>query len=97
MYFVACWVQIFINFQLGPGPAKYMLPPTIGYNNHDFTRERLPMYSMAPKFPYNKANVGPGAAKYNLEYKSHVGVKHINAYMGYQFVPLSKLPKSSVI
>lgn len=70
-----------------------MLPPTVGYNNHDYTRERLPMYSMAPLYPYRQNNVGPGAAKYNLEYKSHIGEKHINAYMGYQTIPLSEMSK----
>lgn len=83
-------VFFFLIIDAGPGPAKYMLPPTVGYNNHDYTRERLPMYSMAPRYPNNDSNVGPGAAKYNLEYKTNIGEKHINAYMGFQFTPLSE-------
>ena len=29
----------------GPGPA-YLLPPTVGYHNHDGTRKRNPAYSL---------------------------------------------------
>ncbi|XP_014862350.1 PREDICTED: outer dense fiber protein 3-like protein 2 [Poecilia mexicana] len=29
----------------GPGPARYALPPTVGYINHDFTKPSSPAYS----------------------------------------------------
>ncbi|XP_032403398.1 outer dense fiber protein 3-like protein 2a isoform X1 [Xiphophorus hellerii] len=29
----------------GPGPARYALPPTVGYVNHDFTKPSSPAYS----------------------------------------------------
>uniref|UniRef100_A0A3Q3K026 Outer dense fiber of sperm tails 3-like 2a n=1 Tax=Monopterus albus TaxID=43700 RepID=A0A3Q3K026_MONAL len=29
----------------GPGPARYALPPTVGYINHDFTKPTSPAYS----------------------------------------------------
>ena len=29
----------------GPGPARYSLPSTSGYNGHDATKNRLPAYS----------------------------------------------------
>jgi len=30
----------------GPGPTAYMLPPTVGYANHDSSRKRNPAYSI---------------------------------------------------
>lgn len=78
------------NWFSGPGPAKYMLPPTVGFTNHDYTKERLPMYSMAPRYHQRDDTAGPGSAKYNLEYKTHIGEKHINAYMGHSLASASK-------
>ena len=40
----------------GPGPAKYMLPPTLGYEVHDARRWRSPAYSLAKRLGDN----GPG-------------------------------------
>lgn len=47
---------------VGPGPAKYLLPPSIGYNGHDFSRKRNPCYSIGTKCPYGTRPVGPGPA-----------------------------------
>ncbi|XP_069481379.1 protein CIMAP1C [Ambystoma mexicanum] len=33
----------------GPGPARYMLHPCIGYENHDFSMYREPAYTLRPK------------------------------------------------
>ncbi|XP_029350477.1 outer dense fiber protein 3-like protein 2a [Echeneis naucrates] len=30
----------------GPGPARYALPPTVGYINHDFTKPSSPAYTI---------------------------------------------------
>lgn len=32
-----------------PGPGRYLLPPTIGYVNHDFTLNRRPAYTIGNK------------------------------------------------
>ena len=33
-----------------PGPGKYLLPPCVGYVNHDFTIGRRPAYSIGNKW-----------------------------------------------
>jgi len=46
----------------GPGPAGVMLPPTVGYVNHDMTRKQMPAYSLGLSLPSTlivKGN-GPG-------------------------------------
>ncbi|XP_046404579.1 outer dense fiber protein 3-B [Ischnura elegans] len=35
--------------QTGPGPGVYLMPPTVGYEGHDFTRHRNPAYSIGIK------------------------------------------------
>lgn len=34
----------------GPGPAKYRLPGTVGYSNHDPTKRRDPAFSFGKRF-----------------------------------------------
>lgn len=70
---------------IGPGPAKYTLPSTIGYNGHDATRDRRPAFTMALRLPISTNNVGPGAAKYDPHGQTHVGGQHVSAYMGRRF------------
>lgn len=45
---------------LGPGPGKYVLPPLIGYKDHDISKYRNPQYSMGQKLPFGKKPFGPG-------------------------------------
>ena len=40
----------------GPGPAKYKLPGTTGYINHDGTRKKNPAYSLGKRFGSNVRN-----------------------------------------
>lgn len=70
----------------GPGPAKYLLPPTVGYNQHDATRNRRPAYTMARRVAGPGAGtIGPGAAKYDTNNQTNVGAPHVSAYIGRQF------------
>lgn len=69
----------------GPGPAKYLLPPTVGFTGHDGTRDRRPAYSLGrPLVPLN-ADLGPGSAKYDPNNQTKIGAPHVGAYMGRQF------------
>ncbi|CAL1544196.1 unnamed protein product [Lymnaea stagnalis] len=43
----------------GPGPNRYLLPPTIGMANHDPTRPKAPGYSFGTRYSYSYAH-GPG-------------------------------------
>ena len=47
--------------QKGPGPGRYMLPPTFGYKGHDFTRKMEPAYSIGQRIPPLKSGMfSPG-------------------------------------
>ncbi|KAI4466841.1 shippo-1-related [Holotrichia oblita] len=48
--------------KIGPGPGAYLLPSTVGYDKHDFTRYRNPQFTMAAKLPYIDKRIGPGPA-----------------------------------
>lgn len=50
---------ILISF-VGPGPGKYLLPPVIGFNNHDVSKYRNPQYSMGIKLRSLMKPLGPG-------------------------------------
>lgn len=44
-----------------PGPGKYLLPPCVGYVNHDFTIGRRPAYSIGNKWSdLTKQSCSPG-------------------------------------
>lgn len=34
----------------GPGPAKYKLPGTTGYQDHDVTKKKMPAFSFGKRF-----------------------------------------------
>jgi hypothetical protein len=44
----------------GPGPAGVMLPPTVGYMNHDMTRKQMPAYSLGLQLPSTLIRKGNG-------------------------------------
>lgn len=69
--------------RIGPGPAKYILPPLVGYPNHCITKERLPAWTIPGRRNAGYCTDGPGAAKYMLEFKARNG-----GYMGYMFPQL---------
>ena len=37
----------------GPGPAKYKLPGTTGFKNHDGTKKKMPAFSFGKRFSMN--------------------------------------------
>ncbi|XP_026876864.1 outer dense fiber protein 3-like protein 2a [Electrophorus electricus] len=41
----------------GPGPGRYVLPPTIGYVNHDYTKPSSPAYSFHSRLSSNMVSV----------------------------------------
>ncbi|KAG8229412.1 hypothetical protein J437_LFUL000933 [Ladona fulva] len=50
----------------GPGPAACILPPTVGYQDHDFTKYRNPAYSLGIRTALPKKFSGPGPI-YSIE------------------------------
>ena len=42
-------IFILFNYFLGPGPGRYALPSTCGFNKHDFTKKMLPAYSFGQR------------------------------------------------
>ncbi|KAG7225898.1 hypothetical protein INR49_014326, partial [Caranx melampygus] len=51
-----------------PGPARYALPPTVGYINHDYTKPNSPAYSFHNRVPLVPMDSSPGP-------RYHVGAK----------------------
>ncbi|XP_075213747.1 ciliary microtubule associated protein 1B-like [Lycorma delicatula] len=58
--------SITLRIMRSPGP-KYMLPPSVGFNNHDVTIKRSPAFSLGPRFsnPYEKKGYTPSPIIYN--------------------------------
>uniref|UniRef100_A0A1A9W895 Outer dense fiber protein 3 n=1 Tax=Glossina brevipalpis TaxID=37001 RepID=A0A1A9W895_9MUSC len=64
-----------------PGPADlYGLPPTVGHENHDVRKQRLPKYSFGVKTEQKILDVGPGPARYNVEKLVRYGVSKANHF-----------------
>ncbi|CAH2098538.1 unnamed protein product [Euphydryas editha] len=47
---------------LGPGPGAYKLPATVGFNQHDPSRYRNPMFSFGTNAGFRLKQLGPGPA-----------------------------------
>ncbi|KPJ20493.1 Outer dense fiber protein 3 [Papilio machaon] len=58
---------------LGPGPGAYALPPCVGFQQHDPTRYRNPMFSLAGTSGFRMRPVGPGPA-YRIDRVTRDGV-----------------------
>lgn len=66
----------------GPGPGKYILPPTLGCSPHDPRKEKRPCFSIGKRLDDRLDSVGPGPGKYAIEHYNRYGRQHISAYMG---------------
>lgn len=66
----------------GPGPAKYVLPPTIGCKPHDPRKYKGPCYSIGRRLNKNDDVVGPGPGTYTLGIHNRYGKEHFPSYMG---------------
>lgn len=49
-----------------PGPAKYTLPPTVGFDGHDIRKDRLPAYSLGLRLHNRHYNESPAPNTYAL-------------------------------
>lgn len=75
---IGSWVKgtfliLFLFFNAGPGPGAYGLPPTIGYNNHDNRKQRLPQYSFGTRTLIYGADPGPGPGAYQVDKLTRYG------------------------
>ncbi|CAG9766188.1 unnamed protein product [Ceutorhynchus assimilis] len=68
-----------VRRNIGPGPGKYLLPPVVGYDQHDFTKYRNPQYSMGVKLQSLRKQLGPGP-KYPVEHMTRYGKASPPAY-----------------
>lgn len=66
----------------GPGPGKYVLPPTIGCKTHDPRKNKGPCYSIGKRLRDSQDLVGPGPGKYALEKYNRYGKEHFPSYIG---------------
>ncbi|XP_054746872.1 outer dense fiber protein 3-like protein 2 [Anastrepha obliqua] len=65
---------------LGPGPGAYMLPPTVGYENHDNRKQRMPQYSFGTRSYRHEKLLGPGAGAYKVDTLTRYGVSTSNQF-----------------
>lgn len=66
----------------GPGPGKYVLPPTLGCKTHDPRKTRNPCYTIGKRTNEIYDSVGPGPAKYVPDKINRYGREHFSAYIG---------------
>ncbi|XP_074037029.1 ciliary microtubule associated protein 1B [Leptinotarsa decemlineata] len=64
---------------IGPGPGKYMLPPVVGYAEHDVSRYRNPQYSIGLKLFSGRKPFGPGPG-YDVQGMTRYGKASPAAY-----------------
>lgn len=68
--------------RIGPGPAKYDLPTTIGLKNRDIRKKFAPSYIIGERLKTRADAIGPGPAKYDPgEYTRH-GKDYHAGYIG---------------
>uniref|UniRef100_A0A1A9UN64 Uncharacterized protein n=1 Tax=Glossina austeni TaxID=7395 RepID=A0A1A9UN64_GLOAU len=60
--------------------SLYGLPPTVGYENHDVRKQRLPKYSFGVKTEQKLTQLGPGPAIYNVEKLVRYGASKANHF-----------------
>ncbi|XP_055850338.1 outer dense fiber protein 3-like protein 2 [Episyrphus balteatus] len=51
----------------GPGPGAYLLPPNVGFTNHDVRKQRKPQYSFGQRLGSSNRTIGPGPGGYRIE------------------------------
>lgn len=69
-----CWIQlklfvvkvILIMKRCQPSPARYTLPPTVGFRDHDIRKNRLPAYSFGLRLHDLAHGIGPAPNQYAI-------------------------------
>ncbi|XP_023173873.1 outer dense fiber protein 3-like protein 2 [Drosophila hydei] len=57
----------------GPGPNAYVLPTTVGYENHDNRKPRMPQYSFGARTKSRNGDTGPGPGAYQVNQWTRYG------------------------
>lgn len=78
----------------GPGPAKYRLPGTFGFENHDATRKRMPAFSFGKRFNTNYESCSPGPSYMVPQSLTRTGKNTAPAYSLYGRQPERKSEKT---
>lgn len=73
----ACY---WVFFSIGPGPGAYMLPPNVGYENHDARKQRMPQYSFGTRSYKHEKLIGPGPGAYKVDTLTRYGISHGNQF-----------------
>ncbi|XP_050087198.1 outer dense fiber protein 3-B-like [Anopheles aquasalis] len=69
-----------MNRSIGPGPASYSLPTSIGSNNGDPRKVRNPVYTIRPRTAFKHETLGPGPADYEVSKLTRTGRPHQPMY-----------------
>jgi len=67
----------------GPGPAKYKLPGTTGFQNHDATKKQMPAFSFGKRFKTNYESCSPGPSYMVPQFVTRTGRATAPAYSLY--------------
>lgn len=67
-----------------PGPAKYTLPPTVGFDGHDIRKNRLPAYSFGLRVPDGENDGSPAPNTYALP-STIGGQDKVNTFASHSF------------
>jgi len=78
----------------GPGPAKYKLPGTFGYEQHDVTKEKMPAFSFGKRFTTNYESCSPGPSYLVPQFLTRTGRNSAPAYSLYGRQPERKSEKT---
>lgn len=71
----------------GPGPAKYLLPGTIGIKGHDIRKQRCPAFSFGQRHKEFSSSVSPGPKYMFPAYVTRKGKEASPAFSLYSRTP----------
>lgn len=81
-------IKLYILYITGPGPGAYGLPPTIGFENHDKRKQRMPQYSFAARTDRSAGEPGPGPGAYQVDKWTRYGK---GGGLQYTMAPMTKI------
>lgn len=82
--------QLSSYWDRGPGPAGVMLPPTVGFIDHDKTRKQMPAYSLGLQLPSTLIRKGNGPGPVYAIQKG-LTAKGLDTGLAYTMRPKTKI------
>lgn len=70
--------------RIGPGPAKYNIPSTIGAKSYDSRKRTAPSYILGQRIKTRAETITPGPCNYEYGSLTRYGKDHCSSYMGHK-------------